>query len=266
VSGYDDDAREMGNTLGFDGGGTRDAASGAAVAQFIDDLRSLGEAEPPAPNAELAAVLQGAPVPRRRQFAPGRKRVVVAVAASLLVGGTGVAAANGRLPQPAQRLVSDVVDNLTPFSVPARSDSDGPSGPRTTPPDEREVVPPVVPGHREHPQPGASESEPGDSGPGDSESSGSESGGSESGGSESGGSESDGSESGGSAAGGSESDGTGSSAPQPANELSDVASSDAAQGDSGSGGSGSRDAGSRDTGSRDTGGRDTGSRDSGGSD
>ncbi len=87
MSGYDDDAREMGDSFGFDDGGARDAATGAAVAQFIDDLRSLGEADPPTPNAELAAVLQGAPVPRPVRTGSGRKRVVVAVAASLLVGG-----------------------------------------------------------------------------------------------------------------------------------------------------------------------------------
>ena len=197
MSGYDDDAREMGATFGFDDdGGNRDAATGAAVAQFIDDLRSLGEADPPEPTAELAAVLQGGPVPRAGRVATGRKRLVVAVAASLLVGGTGVAAANGRLPQPAQRLVSDVVDNLTPFSVPAKSDPDVPSGPGPTPAHDRVVVPPPVV-HPRHPQPRGSESEPGDSAPGGSDPSGSESDGRESGGGVSGGGESGGGGSGG---------------------------------------------------------------------
>jgi hypothetical protein len=186
VSSYDDDARDM-TSYGGDGAGASsgagngDAATGAAVAQFIDDLRSLAEAPPPAPNAELAAVLEGAPVPRAARPVSGRKRVVVAVAASVLVAGTGVAAANGRLPQPAQRLVSDVVDNLTPFSLPSAPRSDEPSVPGTTPPDDRVVVPPVVPAHRGHPQPRGSESEPSDSesaggGPGGSEPSESESG------------------------------------------------------------------------------------------
>lgn len=238
MSRYDDDAREMGDSFGFDGGGGRDAATGAAVAQFIDDLRGLGEAEPPPPTAELAAVLRGAPVPRQHRVSAGRKRVVAAVAASLLVGGTGVAAANGRLPQPAQRLVSDVVDNLTPFSVPARSDSDHPSGPGTTAPRERVIVPPAVPAprHREQPQPRASESEPG------------------------------GSESDGAAAGGGGGDGNGSGEP------SDAASSEAEPGDGGAPApaqpapvetTASRTAGGGTGETRDSGG-DTGTRDSGG--
>ena len=260
MSGYDDDAREMGDSFGFDDGGARDAATGAAVAQFIDDLRSLGEADPPTPNAELAAVLQGAPVPRPVRTGSGRKRVVVAVAASLLVGGAGVAAANGRLPQPAQRLVSDVVDNLTPFSVPARTGGDEPAGPRPTPPDDRVVVPvPVAPAtHHRRPRPNTSESEPGDSesarsGPGGSEPDGSESSGTESSGTESGGTETDGSE-----PGVGPLPGSASSSPELTSEPAGTSRD--------TGDSGGRDSGGRDSGGRDSGGQDSGGQGSGGGD
>ncbi|HEY8302618.1 MAG TPA: hypothetical protein VIG48_12020 [Jatrophihabitans sp.] len=157
MSGYDDDGRDM--TRGFDsdtidtGGGNSGAGSGAAVAQFIDELRGLGDQEPPAPSPELAAVLAGTALPSRGRR-PARGRVVAAVVACAVLGGTGIAAAKGRLPQPAQRVVSDVVDSVTPFTVPSRPEPNPPE--RTTPeqPVRRPVVGPPVGRHSDDGQVG----------------------------------------------------------------------------------------------------------------
>lgn len=86
-----------------------------AVTQFLTDLRSLADGPAPAPSAELLAAFGGA-VPLASRRRPAR-RVLAAAAAVAVLGGTGVAAARNQLPEPAQRLVSRVVDVLTPFHL-----------------------------------------------------------------------------------------------------------------------------------------------------
>jgi hypothetical protein len=85
------------------------------VAGFLLALRALGEGTPPEPGPQLAALLGGA-VPMRSHH--HRRRVLrgAGVAAALVAALVG-AAANHSLPQPAQRVVSNLIDNLTPFHI-----------------------------------------------------------------------------------------------------------------------------------------------------
>lgn len=93
------------------------------VSMFLADLRALGGDEPPAPSAALEALFAGSGLTdidaRRRDARSRRRRVSFAVAAAAIttVGLTGVAAANDTLPQPAQRVVSRLVNDLTPFHI-----------------------------------------------------------------------------------------------------------------------------------------------------
>jgi hypothetical protein len=95
----------------------------APVTAFLADLRALGQREPPTPCADLAALFAGASpigIVRRRRAGRSRRRrmrFAVAAAAATTIGLTVVAAANDKLPQPAQRVVSRLVDVLTPFHV-----------------------------------------------------------------------------------------------------------------------------------------------------
>lgn len=87
------------------------------VAQFLTELRALADVPAPEPSAELAALLGGAtPLGPRRRL---RRAVVVRtlVVAAAVVAALVLAAAGHRLPAPAQRLVSTVVDTLTPFTI-----------------------------------------------------------------------------------------------------------------------------------------------------
>jgi hypothetical protein len=158
MSGFDDDWAEMTGTASTgnaDSGGAGAPPPGAAaVTMFLSDLKALGEDPAPEPSPQLAALLGGA-VP----LAPERRRVrarhlALGAAAALLVAGTGGAAAAGRLPGPAQRMVSDVVDNLTPFSIPRGGAPASPSG---VPSGRQGPAAPVVPA------PAIRSVEPGDS-------------------------------------------------------------------------------------------------------
>jgi type IV secretory pathway VirB10-like protein len=144
MSPSDDDLYEM---SGVDKIGAAGNVSGgpvpgetAAVTRFLTELRALGEAPAPTPTPELAALLDGAV-----QLALVRRHVrralvrVALVAAAIIVAMT-VAAANHSLPQPAQRMVSNVVNELTPFHI-------DPALPATGP------VPPPPPTHRPAPSP-----------------------------------------------------------------------------------------------------------------
>jgi hypothetical protein len=132
VSGRDDDFSEM---------TTDDAVAGAtelppdvtrliardgygddadAVTRFLDELGSYGDAPPPEPSAELAAILDGRVALldlRRGLLRRHRTGLAVAAAGVVLLSATGISAAKDRLPQPAQRYVSNVVNVLTPFHV-----------------------------------------------------------------------------------------------------------------------------------------------------
>lgn len=98
-----------------DGGPVGDGSVGDPVTAFLADLRAFADGPAPAPSAELLAAFGGAtPLAGRRL--PGRRALAVA-AAAVVLGATGVAAAQHQLPDPAQRLVSRVVEVLTPFQV-----------------------------------------------------------------------------------------------------------------------------------------------------
>jgi len=82
-------------------------------------LRGAGGRDAPAPSAELAALLGGPVVvdelARRRRAARLTFGVVLAGTATLTL--SGVAAAHDALPGPAQRVVTTIVNDLTPFSI-----------------------------------------------------------------------------------------------------------------------------------------------------
>lgn len=86
------------------------------VARFLVELRTLSSASAPPPSAEVAALIAGTrPVRRTRVY----RRVVVRsglIAAALLAALVG-AAANHSLPQPAQRVVTNFVNDLSPFDI-----------------------------------------------------------------------------------------------------------------------------------------------------
>lgn len=84
---------------------------------FSDLFEAMGAASrgpAPAPGPELSTLLSGGTV---LSLSGRRHRVRVAVAGLAVVGaiagGTGVAAATGALPQPAERFVTRVIDHLT---------------------------------------------------------------------------------------------------------------------------------------------------------
>jgi hypothetical protein len=130
---YDDmsDVDLTGSGTGGPDGLNGDAA---ALTRFLTELRSLGEGESPAPTPELEAIFAGAtPIPaRRRRVARGARRALVAAAA--VVAGLVIAAANHALPATAQRVVSHVIDSVTPFHI----DSGQPSHTPVRPEDRRE--------------------------------------------------------------------------------------------------------------------------------
>ena len=98
--------------------GRRGRSSGetAAVTQFLSELRSLGETTAPLPTPELEAVFAAASSSRTR---PHYARIAwrAALVAAAVIAGTVTAAANHSLPAPAQRVVSNVVNNVTPFHI-----------------------------------------------------------------------------------------------------------------------------------------------------
>ena len=115
MSRFSDDFDDM------DAQGVRHGAGdvlGAAdeVTRFLTELRALGDGPPPTPSAELAALLGGAtPLFGRRALV--RTAVRTGAIAAILLGVLVVAAASHSLPSPAQRVVSNVVNVLTPFHI-----------------------------------------------------------------------------------------------------------------------------------------------------
>ncbi len=124
----DDDWDEMSGDDWYegDGGAARPGvpatADQAAVTQFLTDLRVLGEAPVPPPTPELEALLGGETTIAEARRA-GRRRSLPrrgALAAAALVAATAAtsaAAANHTLPPPAQRVVSNFVNTVTPFHI-----------------------------------------------------------------------------------------------------------------------------------------------------
>jgi hypothetical protein len=121
--------------------GTLAPGEAAAVTMFLTELRALGEAAAPPPTPELAALLGGTgPVISLARIRARRAALRVAFVAAAVVTAMTVAAASHSLPQPAQRMVSNVVNQLTPFHI-------DPLAPTTT------LVPSTPPTHRLSPTP-----------------------------------------------------------------------------------------------------------------
>jgi hypothetical protein len=142
VNGPSDEHDEMTDHVGVPSApATGDQSEQDEVARFLVELRMLGEGAPPAPSPELAALLGGAVAlePRRRR---PHYRVALrsAVVAAAVVSALVVAAANHDLPQPAQRVVSNVVNVLTPFQI--GPDNRGTLTPTFTPQPARPAAPP----------------------------------------------------------------------------------------------------------------------------
>lgn len=117
-----------------------DGAGFDAVRIAIAELRAAGDVPVPQPSADLTALLDGVVVPlyrstrsgryagSRRSGRPTAHRTTVwlfAAAASVFAAAVSVAAALQLLPDSAQRMVSNVIDDLTPFHVPATTHHSG---------------------------------------------------------------------------------------------------------------------------------------------
>jgi hypothetical protein len=153
VSGPSDEYDEMSSHVGVPG--APPAGDQDDVARFLVELRALGEGQPPTPSPELAALLGGAtPLQPRRRPASYRIAARGGLAAAALIAALVAAAANHDLPQPAQRVVSNVVDVLTPFRIAPAHEVPTPS---PTP-----SHPVIVPGGDESSGPGGESSGPGD--------------------------------------------------------------------------------------------------------
>jgi hypothetical protein len=127
--------------------------SGAEVAQFLAELRALGQCAAPTPSPELTALLG-----RARMVRPRALRVLARTAAAVAAGvaASVIAAANHDLPAPAQRVVSNVVNVLTPFHIdpPKHAPAPLPSPRRSADRDDSGTSP-----EREHSDESASESD-----------------------------------------------------------------------------------------------------------
>lgn len=158
-----DDRDEMGsvNEISGDAPGGPAAPGTAAVTLFLTELRDLGRGPAPEPSAELAALLGGAtPISRATTGHRGavghlrhaRRVALIAAAAAAVLILTGVGAAHHALPGPAERLVSTVVNTITPFHITDRPPHS--LAPASPPPSARHTAPsgsddqaPTEPGH-----------------------------------------------------------------------------------------------------------------------
>src|SRR5690242_6549598 len=93
------------------------SARNAELTTFLSQLRALGEGPAPEPSPEVEALLGGAVLLRPRRSRLLRRVAVAAAAAVVLMVATAVAAAHHSLPAPAQRMVSNVVNLVTPFHI-----------------------------------------------------------------------------------------------------------------------------------------------------
>jgi hypothetical protein len=100
-------------------------ATASTLTQFVTELRTFGDGPVPDPTPELEALLRGSSVVTLAAWRTARQRsrphraLIIATAAAVVITGTGVAAANDTLPQPAQRFVSGVVNDFTPLHIDA---------------------------------------------------------------------------------------------------------------------------------------------------
>ena len=116
MSSFGDDYDEMTDGQGVRRGAGGTAAAGDDVTRFLTELRALGDGPAPKPSPQLAAVLAGA-TPLLNSRRALRMVLRSAAVAALVLGALVVAAANHSLPAPAQRVVSNVVNDLTPFHI-----------------------------------------------------------------------------------------------------------------------------------------------------
>lgn len=113
---YSDDMSGVDNISAGPGRPAGQNSDTAAVTRFLADLRSLGEAPAPPPTRELEAIFAGAtPLRSRRRYGRIARRAILIAAA--VVAALVAAAANHTLPAPAQRVVSNVVNSVTPFHI-----------------------------------------------------------------------------------------------------------------------------------------------------
>lgn len=134
-----DRADEFGAAAGRPGGPN---AETAAVTRFLGELSSLAEVDAPSPTGELEAILAGIPTrAARRRVLRRRLAVRAALIAAATVAGLIAAAANHTLPAPAQRVVSNVVNTVTPFHIDTGTGKPPASSPPTGPGHAREHEP-----------------------------------------------------------------------------------------------------------------------------
>jgi hypothetical protein len=143
MSPHGDYRQEMSDPLALDDAHTEALLAGrvvaarqdlAPVSSFIAEMRACAALSPPAPSPALAALLrdgtaaeaargaQPAPARRRaRASRPGwRQRLAIAgLGLSVAATGTVGASAAGLLPDAVQRVVTGVVETLTPLDMPA---------------------------------------------------------------------------------------------------------------------------------------------------
>ncbi len=140
--------------------GGQPAAGDDDVTHFLTELRALGDGPAPEPSRELAALLAGAhPFFARRVLV--QVAVRTALVAAVVIGLLVAAAANHSLPQPAQKVVSHVVNVLTPFHIDPRDLPPATTVPTAPPvsPSPAHPIAPVSPA-----DPSSSEPEAGDDG------------------------------------------------------------------------------------------------------
>ncbi|WP_207081517.1 hypothetical protein [Nocardioides sp. S5] len=104
-----------------------EALNDPVLSVLFTELRAVADRPAPPVDTELAAVLAGAiplAVARDQRSRTARTAIIGLVTTGILAGGLGAAAAN-ELPPPAQRIVSKVVNGLTPFNIP-NPDEQGP--------------------------------------------------------------------------------------------------------------------------------------------
>ena len=103
----------------------------APMVAVVDEVRNLGHGPIPTPSAVLvtlfaqttprpvaAAVFAAADEASRGRRPRMRRRTQAVVASFAMIGLVGVAGVAGALPDRVQRAVADVVERLTPFSIP----------------------------------------------------------------------------------------------------------------------------------------------------
>lgn len=99
-----------------------------ALRDLVAELGALADRPTPPVGDELAALFAGATplaAARSRRNKAAKTGLVGLVTAGILAGGVAAAAAANELPAPAQRIVSRVINGLTPLEIP-NPDEQGP--------------------------------------------------------------------------------------------------------------------------------------------